>query len=118
MSHTPHIDSEYMFTYREPLVKALHRREDIVALPDWVMDNIDTGYEAKPWFWLRQHATCTIGIYNEYGKSLAEYEAECKARDDFMAERAALGLCSMRWGSKVCGLPQSHPASHAYDVIA
>lgn len=114
MSHEPNISSEYLFTYPDPLIKDLHRREGIVAIPDWVMENVDTQWDAKGWHWLRQHATCTVGIFNEYGESLAYWEAAQEEMNTWRASRAAAGLCVLRMGTGVkgiyrhCDLPANH----------
>lgn len=115
LSHEPNISSENFFFYPEPLVKDLHRREGIVAIPDWVMETLDTSYEAKHWWWLRQHATCTIGIYNEYNESLAEWEAK---QAQIKAERQA--KCSHVWAAnndntkRTCAKPGCGATSNVF----
>jgi hypothetical protein len=115
MSHVPHISSDYFFSRPDQLIKDLHRRDEIVAIPDWVMENVETDQfsNAKAWHWIRQHATCTIGIFNEYGESLAQWEAKQKEAEDYRSKRVAAKLCWMRVMNKDgsfrgCPLPLDH----------
>jgi len=112
-SHEPNLGSDYFYTRPDQLVKDLERRETIVGLPDWVMEQISTDEwsDTKAWHWLRQHATCDVEIYNEYGKSLDRWNAENAWAEEIKKRQQDAGHCTLLYGPypyKVCRLLKDH----------
>lgn len=116
-SHEPNLASEGFYSRPDPLIKDLERREVIVGLPDWLMEQISTDEwsDTKAWLWLRDHATCKVEIYNEYGKSLAEWEADSAQTTAIRKHQTDNGLCTLIYGPspyRVCALPANHQQAH------